>query len=35
MEAMLEEPNDIWAAATVLFQLMMNGYPEWEKESGP
>ncbi len=35
MEAMLDEPNDIWAAATVLFQLLMSGYPEWENEFGP
>ncbi|KAA6426479.1 MAG: hypothetical protein FRX49_03590 [Trebouxia sp. A1-2] len=35
MKAMKDEVNDIWAAATVLFQLLMSGYPEWEKQAGP
>ncbi len=30
----MDEPNDIWAAATVLFQLLMSGYPEWENKFG-
>ena len=34
MEGMVDEPNDIWAAATVLFQLLMSGYPEWENKHG-
>lgn len=35
MEGMVDEPNDMWAAATVLLQLLMSGYPEWEKQFGP
>ncbi len=35
MEGMADEANDIWAAATVLFLLLMSGYPELEKEVGP
>jgi len=27
--------KDMWAAATVLFQLLMSGHPKWEKEVGP
>ena len=35
MQSMLDEPNDMWAAATVLFQLLMSGHLEWEKGHGP
>ena len=35
MQPMLDEPNDMWAAATVLFQLLMSGHLEWEKRHGP
>lgn len=35
MQPMLDEPNDMWAAATVLFQLLMSGHLEWEKGHGP
>ena len=34
MVGMVNEANDMWAAATVLFQLLMSGYPEWESKSG-
>ena len=34
MEGMVDEPNDMWAAGTVLFQLLMSGYPEWENKHG-
>lgn len=32
---MLDEPNDIWAAATVLFELLISGYPVWAEQHGP
>ena len=35
MQPMPDEPNDMWAAATVLFQLIMSAHQEWEKEHGP
>ncbi len=35
MVGMKDEANDVWAAATVLFQLLMSGHPKWEKEVGP
>ena len=35
MEPMLDEPNDMWAAATVLFELLISGLPDWEKQHGP
>ena len=34
MVGMVDEANDMWAAATVLFQLLMSGYPEWESKFG-
>ena len=35
MQPMLDEPNDMWAAATVLFQLLMSAHLEWDKGHGP
>ena len=35
MQPMPDEPNDMWAAATVLFQLLMAGDSAWQKEFGP
>ena len=32
---MLDEPNDMWAVATVLFELVMSGYPDWTQQHGP
>ena len=35
MQPMLDEPNDIWAVGTVLFQLLISAYPPWDREVGP
>ena len=35
MQAMADEPNDMWAVGTVLFQLLMSGHLPWERQFGP
>ena len=35
MQPMLDEPNDIWAVGTVLFQLLISAYPPWDRDVGP
>lgn len=32
---MSDTPNDMWAAGTVLFQLLMAGSPKWHNDFGP
>lgn len=32
---MLDEPNDMWAVATVLFELLISDYPAWDQQRGP
>ena len=35
MEPMMDEPKDMWATATVLFELLISGFPDWERQHGP
>ena len=33
-QAMPDQPNDIWAVGTTLFELLMSGHRAWAKEFG-
>ena len=35
MQPMRDEPNDMWAVGTVLFQLLMSGHLPWVRQHGP
>ena len=35
MQPLQDEPNDMWAVGTVLFQLLISINPEWDKQHGP
>ena len=35
MQAMQDEPNDMWAVGVLLFQHLISINPQWNKQHGP